>query len=124
MSRFIPHLTPRRAVFTALGAAAALASVALLGSPAVANASEPAVEAPQLTVYYSFRDLSTERGTRALYLRIVSAARGVCPSYDSRDLDAFSYSRECQRRAVARAVRQIGNSHLAAVHQRALGAAG
>ncbi|MDE2264114.1 MAG: UrcA family protein, partial [Gammaproteobacteria bacterium] len=91
----------------------------LLGSPAMAGAAQPAA-APQATVYYDFRDLSTDQSARALYERIVSAARTVCPGYDSRDLGAFAESRECQRQAVARAVREIGNARLAAVHTHAL----
>ncbi|HVC31275.1 MAG TPA: UrcA family protein [Steroidobacteraceae bacterium] len=124
MSRFIPRVTLRSSEFTALAAAGALATMALLGSPAVATAAQPVAAAPQLRVYYSYRDLSTDQGTHALYQRIVSAARNVCPAYDARDLDTFAYSRACQRQAVAHAIRQIGSPRLAAVYVRAHGASG
>src|SRR5512146_178932 len=119
MSRFASHAPSRPRTLAAL-ALGAIGTAALLGSPALAAAAQPAAAAPQTTVHYSFRDLSTEQGTRALFERIVSAARTVCPEYDSRDLGAFAYSRECQRQAVARAVREIGNARLAAVYTHAL----
>ena len=120
MSRFIPRLTRRPRALHALAAAGALAGAALLGSPAGASAAQPAAAVPQTTVSYSYRDLATDRATHALYERIMSAARTVCPGYDSRDLAAYADSRQCQRQAVARAIHQIGNARLAAVHARAV----
>lgn len=119
MRRFIPHVIPPPRVLAA-ATAGALAAAALLGSPTAAIAAQPGADAAQMTVYYSFRDLSSDRATRALYQRIVSAARTVCPRYDSQDLDAFAYSQQCQRQAVAHAIHQIGNPRLAAVYQRTL----
>jgi UrcA family protein len=92
----------------------------LLGSSATATAAQPAADAPQAILYYSLRDLASKQGTRALYARIVTAAQSVCPGWDSRDLDAVAASRECQRQAVARAIGQIGDARLAAVHAQAL----
>ena len=119
MSRFPQSPSSRQHVLTALAAAGALAAAALLGTPAVATAAQPAAAVPQLTVHYSYRDLATDQGTRALYERITLAARAVCPTYDPRDLDAFAASQQCQREAVARAVGEVGNGRLAAVYSRA-----
>lgn len=119
MSRFAPLFERRTRALTSLAAAGALAAAALLGSPASALAAPPAADTPQTTVYYSVRDLSTPQGTRALYGRLVSAARVVCPAYDQQDLDAYAYSHRCQQQAVARAIRQIGNPRLAGVHAHA-----
>lgn len=119
MSRFASHVGFRPPVLTAL-AVTALGAAALLGSPATARAAQPAAAAPQTTLYYSFRDLSTDQGTHALYERIVSAARSVCPGYDSRDLSDYANSRQCQRQAVAHAIEQIGSARLAAVYTHTL----
>jgi UrcA family protein len=120
MTRFAPPISSRPRALTLLAAVAALTSAGWLGAPAVATAAQPAGDAPQATLHYSARDLTSEQGTRALYQRIRTAARSVCPGWDSRDLAAVAASRECQRRAVTRAVGQIGNARLAAVHSRAI----
>ena len=119
MSRFASHAaaSPRTLAALAVGV---LATAASLGSPAIAAAGQPVAAAPQTSVYYSFRDLASDQSTRALYERIVSAARTVCPGYDSRDLADFAASRECQRQAVAGAIRQIGSARLAAVYSHKL----
>jgi len=119
MSRFASHVSSRVPALTAL-AAGALATAALLVSPAIATAAQPSVDVLQTTVYYSYSDLNSDRGTRALYQRIASAAREVCPGYNSPDLAAVADSRLCQQEAVARAVRQVGSAHLAAVYSQKL----
>jgi len=118
MSRFASHAFRSRAL-TSL-AVGTLATAALLASPTIATAAQPDVSVLQAKVYYSFKDLATDQGTRALYARITSAARSVCPGYDSQDLGTYADSRACQRQAVARAIRQIGNARLAAVHSHKL----
>lgn len=120
MSRFAPPVRSRRSIFAALAVASALTTAALLAAPTTASAAQPDMQVPQTTVYYSYRDLATEQGTRALYERIAKAAKTVCPGYDSWDLTSISISKECQRQAVARAVQKVGDAHLAAVHARAI----
>lgn len=116
MSRFASHAAFRPRTLTAL-ALGALATAALLGSPAIAAAAQPAADAPQMSVYYSYHDLATEQGSRALYQRIARAAEAVCPAY-SRDLTALAASKECQREAIAQTIGKIGSARLAAVHSR------
>lgn len=118
MSRFASHTVFRPRTLTAL-AVGALATAALLGSPAIATAAQPAADAPQTTVYYNYHELATDQGSRALYERITRAAREVCPAY-SRDLTALAAAKECQRAAVAQAIDQIGSARLAAVHSQKL----
>ncbi len=120
MSRIASHINSRSRTLTALSACGVLAAAALLAQPNIAAAAQPAAAAPQTTVYYSFGELATDQGTRTVYQRIVSAARDVCPRFDSRDLGAFADSRECQRQAVARAIHQIGSAKLAAVYSHKL----
>jgi len=52
----------------------ALMTVALLASPTDVSAAQP----PETHVQYRSSDLATDRGVRALYWRIVYAARMVC----------------------------------------------
>lgn len=113
MSRSAPSvsLRPRTLALAALGV---LTTAALLAPP-TASAAQPLADGMQTNVYYSWRDLATEKGTRALYQRLVSAAREVCPGYDSRWPDQIAASKECQREAIARAIGSIGNARLAAI---------
>jgi UrcA family protein len=120
MSRFAPSASSRPRAFAILAAFGALNAVVSLASPAIASAAQPAADVLQTTVSFSLGDFSTRQGTSAVYRRIVSAARTVCPGYDSPDLAAVADSRECQRQAVARAIGQIGNARLAAVHAHAV----
>jgi UrcA family protein len=123
MSRFALRLPSRPRTFTAFAALGVLTMAALLAAPAVASAGEPAADGLQQNVYYDLRDLSTQRGIHALYLRIESAAQDVCPGYDSISPEVIAASKECQRRAIARAIGQIGSARLAAVDARRVAAA-
>lgn len=119
MSRFTSRVANRSRALTALAALGMITTATLL-APTIAAAAQPVADAPQMAVTYSDGDLASDQGTRALYQRIKRAAQSVCPSYDPRDLTAFAANRECQRQAIASAVRQVGNQRLAAVHKHAL----
>jgi UrcA family protein len=73
-------------------------------------------QVPTVTLTYRTTDLATERGVQILYRRIEQAARQVCPEYDPLDLRGASLSRVCRERAIADAVRQIGNPRLATIN--------
>lgn len=115
MSRLTSRIANRSRALTALAAMGVVATATLL-APAIASAAQPAADAPRTTVTYSYGDLASDQGTRALYERIKRAARSVCPTYDPLDLDAYSANRECQRQAIANAVRHIGSQRLAALY--------
>lgn len=119
MSRFTSRVANRSRALTALAALGMITTATLL-APAIAAAAQPLADVPQIAVNYSNSDLGSDQGTRALYQRIERAARSVCPSYDPRDLVAFDANRECQRQAIASAVRQIGSQRLAALHRHTL----
>lgn len=104
-SRLVPHTAV--AVLIQLAALFALSGCAW-PQPALA-------QVPTVTLTFHTTDLATERGVQSLYRRIEGAARQVCPEYDSLDLRAALVSLDCQRRAIADAVRQIGNRRLAAI---------
>jgi len=120
MNRLTAQISSRRPALTTLAAVIGLTTAALLGTPTLATAAQPAADVPQTTLYYSLRDLASHQGTQALYARIVAAAQSVCPGWDSRDLGEVAASRQCQRQAVARAIGQIGDARLASVHAHAL----
>ena len=94
--------------FTVLAACTAIGAV---GSAHAANANPPA-----LKVHYSDLNLSTERGSLALYGRIVAAARQVCSVEGIRDLKAVAALKDCREQAIAQAVRDVNSPMLAAVY--------
>lgn len=118
MSRFAPSVNLRSRTL-ALAAFGVLTTAALLAPP-VASAAQPWTDGMQTNVYYTLHDLATEKGTRVLYHRIVSAAQEVCPGYDSKWADARAASKECQRQAIARAIGSIGSARLAALDAEAV----
>ena len=95
---------------------AVLAACVLAGLSGVAAAATPADDVPAVVVRYGDLDLSTQEGVQTLYKRIASAARQVCPAGDPRTLARFDYGRTCRAAAIARAVGNVHNSQLAALH--------
>jgi len=90
----------------------------LLGSLAgimAAGAAGLDSDVPSAVVKYSEKSLTTDEGVYALYRQIKNAANKVCPA-DTRDLKRESLVRECRNQAIARAIHQIDNSRLAALH--------
>lgn len=113
MSRYHPNASHRPRAFIAALAALGVLGTAAFGSAAVASPADGA--ALRTNVYFDAHDLATDRGTRALYRRIVNAAVEVCPGSDSPYLGTLKKSMACQRAAIARAVAQIGSTRLAAL---------
>ena len=96
------------------------AGVAVIAGCIVAAAAGAAdavpSDVPSLTVHFADLDITTEQGAHALYRRIQSAARFVCPSADSRELERSERSRACQEQAIARAVQAVSSPRLAALY--------
>jgi UrcA family protein len=92
-----------------------LGSLAGIMAAGAAGAARLDSDVPSAVVKYSEQSLATEEGVYALYLKIKNAANKVCPA-DSRDLRLESLVRECRNQAIARAIHQIDNSRLAALH--------
>jgi UrcA family protein len=112
MGHFITAGTASSPAKLALLLVGSLAGVIAAGA---ANAN-PDGDAPSLVVQYSRQSLATDAGASDLYRRITAAARQVCPSASMGDLHALQRERQCRNEAVARAIRQIDNSRLAALH--------
>ena len=73
-------------------------------------------DVPQVVVHYGDLNLATVEGATRLHQRIVAAAKSVCPGADRRDLAVSSQARECQADAVRRAVSEVNNVRLSAIH--------
>jgi UrcA family protein len=73
---------------------------------------------PAIVVKYGDLDISTEAGARALYARLETAAKRVCPDPASRDLSLFEAARACRQQALDRAVGALNSPALAAISSR------
>ena len=80
-------------------------------------------EIPSVTVKYADLNLSTEEGSRALYVRLVAAAQQVCPASGDTPL-ALRQNRDAQQcitQTVQRVVKEIKHpkfAEVAASHMR------
>jgi UrcA family protein len=110
--------------FKAAGACGSRAKIALLllgGLTGViaggaAGAAGTDSDAPSVIVKYSETSLASNGGVNELYHRITVAAKQVCPAASIRDLVAQQQVAQCREQAIARAISQIGNPQLAALH--------
>jgi len=107
-----------RSTVSGLGAMGitALCTLAFVATPAPARAATVLSDTPTIKVRYSDLNLSTDAGTTELYQRIARAAQAVCPSQYSLEFPAVAASRKCQADAIAQAVRDVNNPHLAMVY--------
>ena len=100
---------------------AALILSVLAGSAVVSGASAgTAADAaePSITIKYSRAELATQKGTEALYARLKFAARLVCPNFDAPDLVRSVPAKACYEFALAKAVDQVQQPQLTALHAR------
>ncbi len=103
-----------RAVHAGRTLAAASLGVALLfGSSAQAR---DVYDPPQVTVPYGDLNLHNDAGTRALYARLVRAARRVCGGEDARDPARVRVAQACRDAALRDAVGRVGAPMLTALH--------
>ena len=79
------------------------------------SAASVADDVPRQVVKYSPATLNSDAGVRSLYHRIVKAAEQVCPVTPGTRFITAAVA-ECRSQAVARAVHQIDNPRLAALH--------
>ena len=93
-----------------------LGSLAGIIAAGAASAAGLDSDVPSIVVKYSEQSLATDEGAYALYRRITSAAEKVCPDVWDKNLSRRALAEQCREEAVARAIRQIDNSRLAALH--------
>ena len=113
MSTFIPSRTAGSRARVALVLLGSLAGVMAAGA---AGAATPDRDVPSVVVKFDELTLDTDKGVNQLYRRIVYAAKQVCPDGTMRDLSASRRVEQCRKQAVARAIQQIDNPRLAALH--------
>jgi UrcA family protein len=109
-------ITARGAGSSAKLALLVLGSVAGVMAAGAASAASADDDVPRIVVKYSEQSLATDEGVQTLYRRITNAAKQVCPDVSTRDLSRHVKSVQCQDQAISRAIRQIDNSRLAALH--------
>ena len=91
-----------------LAALATGATSAFAGDHAPVN-----TDVPRVAVHYGDLNVDSVAGQRALQRRIERAARNVCPDSDARDLRARTVAQQCQRQAIAEAMRVVGEQRVA-----------
>ncbi len=93
-----------------------LGSLAGVMAVGAASAASPDSDVPAIVLKYSEQSLTTDEGVHTLYRRITNAAKQVCPDASKASLSRMRPTEECRNQAIARAIRQIDNSRLAALH--------
>ena len=79
-------------------------------------AATPNDDVPRISVRYDAKVLGSDDGARVLYRRIVNAAERVCPDMSADPHFVSRAAQICRNEAILRAVRQIDNPRLAAIH--------
>jgi UrcA family protein len=93
-----------------------LGSIAGIMAAGGASAARLDSDGLSVVVKYSEQSLATDDGVYALYRRITAAAKQVCPDEGTRDWGLKAQVERCRNESIARAIRQIDNSRLAALH--------
>lgn len=97
-----------------LTASLALATIFAGSATALAgDAGRAGADVPRVAVHYGDLNIDSVAGQRTLQRRIERAARNVCPESNARDLRTRAAAQECQRQAVAEALRVVGEQRLA-----------
>lgn len=80
------------------------------------NAATPAENVPSITVRFDPQSLETDSGARAVYRRLETAAKAVCPDPVQSRPFASRAVEHCREQAVARAVHAIDSPRLAEIY--------
>ncbi len=96
----------------------ATAACLMIAAPAFAADRAPAHEAesPAKAVRYSELNLQNAAGVQALYTRLHAAARQVCAAQDGRSLRERTAYGRCVSTSLERAVREVRNDAVLALH--------
>ena len=82
---------------------------------------QPGEQPSKKVVPYGDLNLGAQQGVDRLYRRITAAAREVCGDAGSLSLAEWAHVRNCVDQSIARAVANVGNRDLAALHARKTG---
>jgi UrcA family protein len=93
--------------------------IAALSSPLWSDTAAAGPATASTVIQYRDLDLSTDAGVQAVYERIKTAARHVCflETSEHPGIDQQARYFACYEDALANAVKQIGESRLAALHR-------
>ena len=110
-----PHLRNTMLAALVVFAAYAPTSSAIIKHQSVKQAFDTG--ASSITVDFSDLDVARGEGMEVLYQRLRSAAKTVCGSKDTRNLNDMQEWRACFKQALDRAVEQVDNERLTQLHQ-------
>jgi UrcA family protein len=88
------------------------ALIALAAIPALSTATEEQAPVLQRAVSHRNLDLDTDRGARAFYSRLRTAALSVCYATESVMPGSYSSENPCVKKAIGDAVRSVNRPNL------------
>jgi UrcA family protein len=103
--------------FSSYARRAACAAIAAASMTLVMASAQAEDEVPQRVVKFGDLDLSKQQATHDLYERLKRASRAVCSSLDGRSLKEVAMHSDCYETALNRAVEQVNNGALTALHE-------
>lgn len=109
--------TKQKLLRHAFAAFCILAAGAGTSGIAAARAPDRATIVRSVVVRYNGSDLSSERGSEMVYARLRIAASAVCGRVGFRDDVAASAWQTCYRTALDKAVAELGNARVKALHE-------
>ncbi len=97
--------------------AAAVVFTALSGIAGLSNANLPYVDIASIRVSYADLNMTNTEGAETLYSRLRRAASQVCDDFTRKSLNDMVVAKDCKNIALDRAVEEVGNQQLTAIHQ-------
>ena len=97
--------------------AAAAVFLALSGVSAIGTANIPELMIESVRVSYADLNLSKSEDAQTLYTRLRRTAENVCGDLRRKSLQEMVVERECEERALDRAINEVGSRQLTAIHQ-------
>ncbi len=97
--------------------AAAVVFTALSGLSSLGNATLQEIELDSVKVSYADLNLNRSEGQQTLYQRLRGAADEICGEVQSKSAREVRQKRDCFNDALDKAVQEVGNPGLIALHQ-------
>ena len=97
--------------------AAAVVFFALSGVSAIGTANLPELTIESVRVSYADLNLNKMEDAQTLYTRLRRTAENVCGDTRRKSLQEMVVERDCEERALDRAVNEVGNQRLISIHQ-------
>lgn len=107
----------RAVLMTAITALSVVGTAAAHAEPRVAGETGDTGDHRAWTVKYDDLDINTDSGAKALYSRLRTAARRVCTSFEGKELRQKEQWKSCFNDSLARAVVNVNQERLTALHR-------